>query len=488
MPNATPNLLDSASNLRAALIRREFSAQDLLAAALEAIERLNPALNAIVQMDVDAARRAAARSDARIAQGEARPLEGLPVTIKDCFDAAGMPATAGAPALRNYIPKEDAPAVARLRRAGANIIGKTNVPIFTGDFQTFNPIYGTTNNPWNPAFSPGGSSGGAAAAVAAGMSALELGSDMAGSIRWPAHCCGVYGLKTSWDLVSAYGHIPPMPDMRIERNPELLSIGPLARSAADLSLALDIIAGPRGLAAEADSLPPARKETPEGLRVALWLDEPFAPVDATVAAAVQKAALALEEAGAFVDPSARPAFSFAEAWEVFAVLTHALVGAGLPEKARQRLCAGEHNFLKGDLSHRALQWRGLNLSGPDLTDLLARRQRLRQEWARFFEDFDVLLCPPAPAGAIPHDHRPDFHARTIEVNGTPRPYYDLMLWAGLATGAGLPSVAAPVMVARDGLPRGVQIIAANWEDRTAIVCALMLENLGVCVKAPRRAP
>ncbi|MCI0736429.1 MAG: amidase, partial [Beijerinckiaceae bacterium] len=239
------NLLDSASNLRAALLTREFTARDLLAATLDSIERLNPALNAIVQMDTGSAWRAAAASDERIAHGEARPLEGLPVTIKDCFDVAGMPASAGAPALRNYVPKEDAPAAARLRRAGANIIGKTNVPIFTGDFQTFNSIYGTTNNPWNHAYSPGGSSGGAAAAIAAGMSALELCSDMAGSIRWPAHCCGIFGLKTTWKLVSAHGHIPPMPDMRIERNPELLSVGPLARSAADLSLVLDIIAGPR---------------------------------------------------------------------------------------------------------------------------------------------------------------------------------------------------------------------------------------------------
>ncbi|MCI0598130.1 MAG: amidase [Beijerinckiaceae bacterium] len=482
------NLLDSASNLRAALLTREFTARDLLAATLDSIERLNPALNAIVQMDTGSAWRAAAASDERIAHGEARPLEGLPVTIKDCFDVAGMPASAGAPALRNYVPKEDAPAAARLRRAGANIIGKTNVPIFTGDFQTFNSIYGTTNNPWNHAYSPGGSSGGAAAAIAAGMSALELCSDMAGSIRWPAHCCGIFGLKTTWKLVSAHGHIPPMPDMRIERNPELLSVGPLARSAADLSLVLDIIAGPRDLFAKTEPFRPARKKSPEGLRVALWLDEPFAPVDATVSEAVRKAALVLEESGAIINPAARPAFSYEEAWEVFAVFTHALIGAGLPEKVRQRLALGEHEILTGDLSHRALQLRGLNLSTPDLTNLLARRQRLRQEWAGLFEHFDVVLCPPAPVGAIPHDHRPDLHARSFEINGAQRPYYDLMLWAGLATVAGLPAVVAPVMVAADGLPRGVQIIAANLEDRTAIACAGMLEALGVCAKAPRAAP
>lgn len=479
-----PNLLDSAANLRAALIRREFSARDLLAQTLDAIERLNPALNAIVHLDVAAAWQAAAASDERIAQGEAGALEGLPMTIKDCFEVAGMPATAGAPALRDYVPKKDAPVVARLRRAGASIIGKTNVPNFTGDFQSYNKIYGTTNNPWNFGFSPGGSSGGAAAAVAAGMSALDIGSDLAGSIRWPAHCCGIFGLKTTWDLVSAYGHIPPMPEMQLQRNPELLSIGPLARSAADLSLALEVIAGPRDALVAPKVLPPARTYAPKGLRVGLWLNEAFAPVDASVEEAVRKAALMLEDAGAIVDECARPAFSFEEAFEVTAVLIHALAGAGLPEAIRRRLAAAEHEFLIGDLSHRALQLRGLNLTIADLTGLLARRRRMSEKWARFFEEMDVVLCPPAPAGAIQHDHRPDLHARTISVNGAQRPYYDLMLWSCLATGAGLPAAVAPIMLGPDGLRRGVQIIAAKLDDRTAIACANMLETLGACAKAP----
>ncbi|MFZ0496840.1 MAG: amidase [Methylocella sp.] len=482
-----PDLLDSASSLRAALLRREFSARDLLGSTLAAIERLDPALNAIVQTDAASAWRGARDSDARIARGEARPLEGLPVTIKDCFEVAGMVTSAGAPALQNYIPNEDASAVARLRRAGAIILGKTNVPIFTGDFQAYNSIYGTTNNPWNPGFSPGGSSGGAAAAIATGMSALELGSDLGGSIRWPAHCCGIFGLKTTWNLVSTYGHIPPMPELRLERNPELLVAGPLARSAADLGLALDVLAGPRDPSMPAEAHASPRNTSPRGLRVALWLDEPFAPVDATVAAAVRKAALMLEEAGAIVDESARPAVSFEEAWEVCAVLTHALIGAGLPDKARDKLAAREHDSSAGDLSHRALQARGMRLSTPDFLGIQARRQRLRQEWARFFEHIDVVLCPPAPTGPIRHDQKPDPHARSIEVNGNQRPYFDLMLWACLATGAGLPAAVAPAMLGVDGLPRGVQIIAASFEDRTAIACAAMLEALGASFKAPPMA-
>jgi amidase len=473
-----PNVLDSATNIRAALLRREFSARDLLGAVLAAIERLNPALNAIVQMDAASAWRAAADSDARISRGEARPLEGLPVTVKDCFETAGMVTAAGSPALQKYIPSEDASAVARLRRAGAIILGKTNVPLLTGDFQTANSVYGTTNNPWNLDFSPGGSSGGAAAAIATGMSALEIGSDLAGSIRWPAHCCGIFGLKTTWNVIATYGHIPPMPDMRLERNPELLVAGPLARSAADLGLALDVLAGPRDPAIPVQSLLPARKTSPQGLRVALWLDEPLAPVDATVEDAVRKAALLLEKSGAIVDAAARPAFSFEEAWEVSAVLVHALIGIGLPEKARERLAAREHDFLNGDLSHRALQARGMRLAASDFIDIQARRQRLHAAWARFFEDFDVVLCPPAPTGAIRHDLRPDPHARFIAVNGILRPYFDLMFWACLATGAGLPAAVAPVMLGEDGLPRGVQIIAASREDRTTIACAAMLESAG----------
>jgi amidase len=482
--DSMPNVLDSAVNLRAALLAREFSSRDLLEAVLAVISRLNPALNAIVQIDAASAWRAAAESDARISRGKARPLEGLPVTVKDCFETAGMVTAVGAPALKNYLPKEDASAVARLRGAGAIVLGKTNVPLLTGDFQTSNSVYGTTNNPWNLDFSPGGSSGGAAAAIATGMSTLELGSDLAGSIRWPAHSCGVFGLKTTWNVVATYGHIPPTPDMRLERNPELLVAGPLARSATDLSLALDVLAGPRLATIPMQNLLPARKTSPRGLRVALWLDEPLAPVDETVAEAVRKAALLLEKHGAIVDAAARPAFSFEEAWEVSAVLVHALIGIGLPEKARERLADRDHDFLKGDLSHRALQARGMRLATQDFIDIQSRRQRLDEAWERFFENYDVVLCPPAPAGGIRHDPKPDPHARFIEVNGILRPYFDLMPWACLATGAGLPAAVAPVMLGKDGLPRGVQIIAASREDRTAIACAAMLESAGCGFMAP----
>jgi amidase len=477
-------LLQSASVLRARLLAREISARDLLAATLAQIERVNPVLNAIVQRDLAAAEAAATESDARIARGQARPLEGLPITIKDSFEVAGLITTSGAPALKAHRPLVDASAVARLRRAGANIFGKTNVPVFTGDFQTFNPLYGTTNNPWDPSRTSGGSSGGAAAAVAAGMSAFEIGTDIGGSIRWPAHACGLFGLKTTWNLVSTYGHIPPPLHRRPTRNPDLLVAGPLARSAKDLALVLACIAGPREANEPAAKLMPPRRTSPQGLRVALWLDEPMAPVDASVAAAVREAAARLADAGAIVDTKARPAFGFAESWEAFALLNHAVVGYGLPPKLRDRIAGQTRAFAATDMSHQALQARGINMAPGAYQALDMRRRHLRRQWAHFFTRYDVVLCPPAAVGAFPHDPTADIHARRIVINGESKPYLDLMFWASLAAIGDVPAAVAPVTLAGDGLPRGVQIIAAAGEDLTAVAVAAMLETLGCCFVAP----
>ena len=465
-----------ASTLRQKLLARETSARDLLDMTLARIAHINPQLNAVVQMDRAGAEHAAAESDARLASGQARPLEGLTRTIKEAYDVAGMVATAGAPTFEHRMPEKDATAVARLRQAGAVIFGKTNVPLFSGDFQAYNAIYGTTNNPWDVTRTPGGSSGGAAAAVATGMSALELGSDLGGSIRWPAHACGLFGLKTTWDLVSTFGHVPPPPEYRSPRNPELTVAGPIARSAADLGMMLDVIAGPRDPLVSAEPFAPARASSARGLRIALWLDEPLAPVDQSVVAAVRKAARLLEGAGAIIDPMARPSFTFAEAYEVYAVLNHAIVAFGLPAKVRDKLADLAKTFAKGDLSHLALQSRGARLAAEDYADLVARRAAVKRGWASFFEHYDVILCPPAPVGAIPHDHA-EFRGRRLDIDGRPAPYLDFLKWSSLATGGDLPAAVAPVMLGLDGLPRGVQIIAGAFEDRTAIAVAMMLEEL-----------
>jgi amidase len=472
-----PLLLRSATDLRSALLSQAISARELVAAAIATIERLNPALSAVVVTDFTAAMRAAEESDRRLAAGTARPLEGLPLTIKDSFAIAGLPTASGVPALRDYRPAEDATAVARLRDAGAIFLGKTNVPLLTADLQTSNAVYGETCNPWNIAYSPGGSSGGAAAAVATGMAALELGSDLAGSIRWPAHCCGIFGLRTTSGIISTLGHIPPLPTQVGAKLDEIAVAGPLARSATDLSLALDVLTTPGDTIA-------ARAAEPSELRIAVWLDEPFSPVDSTVAEAVRRAAFLLEGAGAKIERHARPAFSFAECWEVFALLCHRVIGSAMPVEMRNRIAASARNYTPDDRSHRALQAHALALPPDEQARLAARRLRLCEAWLQFFRRFDVVLCPPASVGPIPHDRNPDPFARQIRVGGEARPYFDLMHWAALASAAGLPAVVAPIMIGGDGLPRGVQIIAAAGEDRTAVAVAAMLEQLGPGFQPP----
>jgi amidase len=481
-------LTSSATALRGRLLNRETSCVELLEATLRRIETLNPALNAVVAMDADGARAAARQSDQRIAEGAARALEGLPITIKDCFDVGGLRSSAGANLFKDRVPDADAAAVTRLRQAGAVILGKSNVPAFTADFQSYNAIYGTTANPWDLERSPGGSSGGAAAAVAAGLSAFELGSDLGGSIRWPAHACGVFGLKTTWNLISLFGQIPPLPERRVARNPDLVVAGPIARSAADLDLVLAVLAGPREPPSERTVLPPPRRNVPEGLKVALWLDDPFAPAQRAVKDAVVHAARLLADAGAVVGEAARPGFRFEEAFEVFSLLNHAIVAASLPPRVRERLQRAAAGFSPSDLSHQALQARGARMTPGLYQQVRSRKLRLGQLWARFFERYDVVLCPPAPVLAIAHDHRPDVHARRLDIDGTPRPYMDFLVWSSLATAADLPAAVAPVMRTADGLPAGVQIIAARGEDRTAVAVAAMLEELGCRYAEPPDFP
>jgi amidase len=438
----------------------------------------------VVALDPEGARAAALDSDRRLAAGEARPLEGLVITVKDSFDVAGLRSTAGAPPYRERIAPGDAAAVARLRHAGAVILGKSNVPAFTADFQSANPVYGATNNPWDATRSPGGSSGGAATAVATGMSAFELGSDLGSSIRWPAHACGVFGLKTTWNLVSLWGHIPPSPEKRMARNADLVVAGPLARSAADLDLVLSVLAGPRDEPESRLALPPPRRRDPQGLRVALWLEDPFGPVQRDVREAVLRAARLLADAGAQVDEAAPPPVRFEEAFEVFSLLNHAIVAHSLPARVRDRLQQAAASFAPGDLSHRALQARGARMTPGLYQQVKARKQRIGTLWARFFERYDVVLCPPAPVVAIPHDAEPNVHARTIDVDGAPRAYLDFLVWAAPATVADLPAAVAPVTRTAQGLPAGVQIIAPKGEDRTATAVAGMLEALGCRFEAP----
>lgn len=471
-----------ATEILAALGRRDVSAVELLDATLARIEAVNPRVNAVVAIDREGARRAAQASDDRRARGIDGLLDGLPVTIKDAYDVAGVVSTAGAPSWRTRVAEADAVPVARLRAAGAVILGKTNVPPWSGDWVADNPHYGRTANPWDLGRSPGGSSGGAVAALATGMTALELGSDLGGSIRWPAHATGVFGLKPTWGLVSMRGHRPPPPGIDVEA--DLAVAGPLARSARDLDLMLSVIAGGPALDGVRPVLEPPRRTSPRGLRVAVWSGEPEAPVDRAVAAGVDRAAALLAAAGAHVDEAARPDFSFGDAFEVYALLNHAIVAAGLPDKVVARLAEEAASYAADDRSHRALQTRAVRMDAARFRNLQERRAGLKRAWSAFFAQYDVVLMPPAPVLAVPHPVEGDVQARRLMVDGVARPWFDMLYWSGLATVAHLPAAVAPVMRAGDALPCGVQIVAAEGADRTAVAVAAMLEALGGGYRRP----
>lgn len=466
---------ESASKLAAAIRARRVSSRELLALYLQRIERFNPALNAVVTLDAERAFTRADAADAALARGESwGALHGVPITIKDSFETAGLRTTSGAPALAAHVPANNATAVQRLVGAGAVVFGKTNLPTFAMDLQSYNPVFGCTNNPWDTARTPGGSSGGAAAALAAGLTALDLGSDIGGSIRTPAHFCGIYGHKPSHGIVPLRGHIPGPPGTLSED--DIAVAGPMARDASDLALTLELLAGPSTERATAWrlQLPPPRHESLRGFRVAAWLDDPACAVDNEVLARHQELVRALRDAGAVVDEQARPAFGFAEARDLYLQLLYATTSPGLPREQWLGLAQAADRLPPGADDAKSLFARGATLRHRDWLGLHERRERLRAAWALFFTEHDVLLCPVAPTPAILHDHGEPMAQRVIQVNGGARPYTDQLAWAGLIGMALLPSTVAPAGRTPGGLPVGVQIVGPYLEDRSTIRFAQLL--------------
>jgi amidase len=463
-----------AADLRAGRI----GCRELLEHYLARVERLNGGLNAVVTRDFERARGQADAADAARARGEILgPLHGLPMTIKDALETAGLRTVCGSSSLAEHVPGQDATAVARLRAAGAVVFGKTNVPTFAMDVQTFNRVFGTTNNPWDPSRSPGGSSGGAAAALAAGLTGLELGSDIAGSIRNPAHYCGVYGHKPTYGLVPARGHIPPPPGMLAE--PDLGVVGPLGRSAEDLALALDVLAGPdedRAVGWRL-ALPPARRASLRDYRFAAWLDDPDCPTDVAVRERLEAAVAALRRAGATVDERARPLPSLADAFRDFLRLLLSITVAGLPAAVFAGLVEAAASLPDDDDSFAARLARFGTARHRDWLGVEERRQHYRAGWRAFFRDYDVLLCPASPVVAIHHEHEGDVFTRTMPVNGRPRPYADQLTWAGVVGMALLPATVAPVGRTPSGLPVGVQIVGPYLEDRTSLDVARRMADV-----------
>jgi amidase len=454
---------------------RRIGCRELLDLYWKRVERYNPTLNAIIVTDIDAARRRAAAADAALKRGEVwGPLHGVPMTAKESFDVAGLPTTWGAPEFKDYRPTRNALAVDRLLAAGAVLFGKTNVPFMLGDFQSYNAIYGTTSNPWDLGRTPGGSSGGSAAALAAGLTGLEIGSDIGSSLRNPAHYCGIYAHKPTYGILSMRGHTSPG---RIA-TADISVIGPLARSAGDLEAALGVMAGPDEIDGRAwrVELPKPRRETLADFRVAVLLDVPQAPVDRTVQDAIQRLADQLAKAGAAVSDKARPAIDTAEVARNFS----RLLLAALSGRQSDEVFAGNVEKVKvlspTVRSAGAETLRSMTLSHRDWLVANEARHKMRLAWAAFFEDYDLLLCPPASTPAFPHDHEGSPFTRHIAVNGRSVPIGSQFFWAGYAGLAYLPATVAPAGLTPLGLPTGVQIIGPQYGDLTCIRLARLLER------------
>jgi amidase len=471
----------SATELALALRQRKVTSSELLELYLARIDQLNPRVNAVITLDADRARARARELDAQLARsGPVGPLHGLPMTIKDAHETAGIRTTGGATAYADYVPAQNAAGVQRLIDAGAVIFGKTNLPAYSSDMQSYNDLFGVTNNPHDLTRTPGGSSGGAAVAVACGFTAFEYGSDIGGSIRTPATWTGIYGHKPSFGIVPARGHIPPGRGALSE--PDLSVCGPLARSAQDLALALDVLAGPDQAHARAFTfaLPAPRARALSEYRIALWLDDPAFPVDREVKDALERAAQALERAGARVDRNARPDLTLAEVYDNYTKLLNPIIAAGFPKTVIDGLLQAARTTPEQPDEAPMLKFaRNATARHIDWMRANERRAHHNARWADFFQRFDVLLCPVTGVAAIKHDHEGSPLSRTLTINGATRPYMDLAGWISMATASHLPATVAPIGRTPGGLPVGVQIIGPYLEDRTPIdVAARMADVVG----------
>jgi amidase len=467
----------SATELVEAMARGEVSAVELAQEAIARIERYDPTLNAVCVPDFDRALEAARVADAARARGEARPLLGVPMTVKESYNVAGLPTTWGIPEFKDFVPDADALAVERVKAAGAVVLGKTNVPLVLGDLQSYNEIYGTTRNPWDPERTPGGSSGGSAAALAAGYGALSLGSDIGGSLRNPAHYCGVYAHKPTLGLVPSRGHTPPgVPALPTES--DLAVIGPMARTAADLALLLDVLAEPdpvsTGIAYRL-ALPAPRHMELADHRVLVVDTHPSVPTAASVRTAIENLAEALTKAGARVERESPLLPDQADAARVYMHLLMSTLGARYPSEVYEQARAAAAGLDADDRSLGAEQLRGTVLSHRDWIVDDGRRVALRQRWQELFTEFDVVIYPVAPTPAFPHDHSP-MGSRRISIDGTDHAYFDALALAGVATLPGLPATALPVGLSEEGLPIGVQAIGPMYGDRTTIRFAELVER------------
>jgi len=462
----------SAVDALAALRTRAVSSHELVAHALARIAKHEPRIHAFVTRLEESAIEQAKAADTARARGRAvGALHGLPVVVKDAFATAGVRTTAGSKTLASFVPTEDAVVVTRLREAGAIILGKTNLPEWSSDWQSYNEVAGQTNNPWDLTRTPGGSTGGGAAALAAGFAFLEVGSDIAGSIRIPAHFCGIYGHKPTFGLVPNRGHVPPAPS-GVPLGP-LSVAGPMARSADDLLLQLGVLAGPddEERVAYRWALPKPRRMQLRDYKLGFVLDDRYCPLDAPVRAVLERALDDLRKAGVRlvegwpkdVDPVA--------SHDTYQFMFGASQNVGVPAERRATL----EGWRKAGVTHPWVL--GATAQYHEWVERNQARVRHRAAWQRYFREHDAFLMPVDFVAATPHDHAPDPAKRVVATSQGSRSYLDHSKWITFATLSGCPATAAPVGRTRDGLPVGLQIMGPYLEDGTPIDIARKMAHV-----------
>jgi amidase len=462
----------SASQAAEAIRRKRISSVELVGRVFQRIEHFDSRLNAFVYQIKDEALAQARKADQAQARRQSLgPLHGVPVHVKECFAISGRPCTWGIANLRNVKAPRNSEAVDRLLGAGAVVVGATNVPLALADWQSYNEIYGTTNNPWDLKRTPGGSSGGSAAALAAGLGYLSVGSDIGGSIRVPSHFCGVYGHKPTLDLVSPQGMQPGGGWSDPGFSTLLAVAGPMARSAADLRTALIVLGGPQAVDAKAWSwkLPPPRSASLKGFRVGYVLDDPLAALAPDVKAVLEAFLHRLERSGVTLKAGWPAGFRPTELLNNYLFHLYAFLFSVSPpdqqEVQRRQFAGASGPIAEGSLSSFA-DWQKQNY----------RRLAFRAQWQAYFREVDVFLSPVAFSAAFPHDHSEPQDRRTIATANGPRRYTDMLNWISVATLTGCPSTVAPAGRTAEGLPVGLQIIGPYWEDDTPITFAELLER------------
>jgi len=436
-----------------ALRSKQVSSREMLDTYLQRAESLGREPNAIVSLAVDRAVAEASLADERAVKADwTGPLHGVPFTVKDALLTEGIRSTCGSPDMAATVPDADALAVRRLRKAGAVLFGKTNTPIWCGDAQTYNELFGTTSNPWDKTRTTGGSSGGSAAAVAAGLTSFDVGTDIGGSVRLPAHFCGVCSHKPTFGLVPQNGYIGKLGGSIVDT--DINVIGPLARSADDLGVLLDVMATPAAGEGPGWSarLSPARPSL-SASRIAFWFADAAANISSGYSDVLSALVADLARSGARVEES-HPPIDFAEQVGLWLRLLGAAGSLTFPERAS----SGE------DGSH--YRW---------LLDC-ERRVQLTGAWKRWFQDYDVLLCPVWAREAFDHDHEAAIWDRTVVVDGAQVGHVAAASWLGLIGVVGLPSTVVPIGTV-NGMPVGVQVVVPHLHDQHGIRVAAEIATI-----------